>query len=226
MQLYVNDTPVIIIERNSSINTSDYELRVDVSQLDVLNIKLKDDVLVTGASEKYIKSCLDAFSKQKVKKLDSITFAVEDVDLVVKFIKKQFRIIKAAGGLVVKDDKILLISRLGKWDLPKGKIEKNEKARSGAKREVEEECNIKVELDEKICHTWHTYTRNGKKILKKTQWYKMYSLDDAAMTPQLEENITEVKWMSEEEVMQALYNSYNSIREVIRTYYSIQKTLA
>ena len=31
--------------------------------------------------------------------------------------------IKAAGGIVIKDDKILFIKKNGRWDLPKGKME-------------------------------------------------------------------------------------------------------
>lgn len=219
-RLYVNDTPVILYPKDETINFADYELHIDATALQNLDgVKLKDDVLVVGASERYIKSCIDSFSKQRVKKLDSITFLVEDLQAVKKFIKSQFKVIKAAGGVVVKENKVLLIHRLDKWDLPKGKLEKKESPEEGAKREVEEECNIEVDLREKICHTWHTYTQNGRKILKKTHWYRMECLDDVELRPQLEEDITEVRWMNQPEVMHALYNSYNSIREVMRTYY-------
>jgi len=219
-RLYVNDTPVILHPKEEMINFADYELQIDASTLQNLDgVKLKDDVLVVGASERYIKSCLDSFSKQRVKKLDSITFLVDDLQAVKKFIKRQFKVIKAAGGVVEKEGKVLLIFRMGKWDLPKGKLEKKESPEKGAVREVEEECNIKVGLNEKVCFTWHTYTRNGKKILKKTHWYRMECLDDVELRPQLEEDITEVQWMNQEEVMHALYNSYNSIREVMRAYY-------
>ena len=219
-RLYVNDTPVILHPKEEMINFADYELQIDASTLQNLDgVKLKDDVLVVGASEQYIKSCLDSFSKQRVKKLDSITFLVDDLQAVKKFIKRQFKVIKAAGGVVEKEGKVLLIFRMGKWDLPKGKLEKKESPKKGAVREVEEECNIQVGLREKICFTWHTYTQNGKKILKKTHWYRMECLKDVDLRPQLEEDITEVRWMNQEEVMHALYNSYNSIREVMRTYY-------
>lgn len=219
-QLYINDTPVILHSKEEMINFADYELKIDASTSQNLDgVKLKDDVLVVGASEKYIKSCIDSFSKQRVKKLDSITFLVDDLNAVKKFIKNQFRVIKAAGGVVVKENKVLLIFRLNKWDLPKGKLEKKESPEKGAVREVEEECNIKVALREKICSTWHTYMQNGRKILKKTHWYRMDCLNDVEIHPQLEEDITEVRWMNQEEVMQSLYNSYNSIRQVMRTYY-------
>ena len=51
------------------------------------------------------------------------------------------KLIEAAGGVVKNPaDELLFILRLGKWDLPKGKIEKGEKIKEAALREVEEEC--------------------------------------------------------------------------------------
>ena len=57
---------------------------------------------------------------------------------------------------------------------------------------MEEECNIKVDLDYKICATWHTYTMNGKQMMKKTTWYAMTCTDASKMAPQVEEEIEEV----------------------------------
>ena len=47
----------------------------------------------------------------------------------------------------------------------------------------------------------------------------MDCLDDSMMKPQLEENIEDLRWMDIAEVKQALYNSYPSIRNVLRKYY-------
>ncbi len=218
MKLFVNDTPMDMVGLDEVQDLSVFDTIVDANKTPLKDVKLKDDVLVQYATESYIKTSLDYFSKQKVKKLDSITFTVKDTDATRDFIKKQFEVIKAAGGLVVKDDKVLMIYRLGKWDLPKGKIEKKEKALEGAVREVEEECSVRVRPVEKICHTWHTYNHNKKKILKKTYWYLMECLDDSGMKPQLKEDIKEVRWMTFPEAKQALYNSYFSIRYVFRTY--------
>ena len=46
----------------------------------------------------------------------------------------------------------------------------------------------------------------------------MECLDDTAMAPQEEESIDDVKWMRTDEVRQALYNSYRTIRYVIQEY--------
>jgi hypothetical protein len=73
-------------------------------------------------------------------------FVHPDIKKIIKTLLSRLKIIKAAGGLV-KNGKgeYLFIHRLGKWDLPKGKIEENEKMSEGAVREVEEECGIRVD---------------------------------------------------------------------------------
>ena len=51
---------------------------------------------------------------------------------------------KRAGGLVFnKKAQILLIFRKWSWDLPKGKVEKNETLASAAIRETAEETGLK-----------------------------------------------------------------------------------
>ena len=138
-------------------------------------------------------------------------------------IKRIFRIIKAAGGVVVKDNKFLLIYRLKKWDLPKGKLEKDETVEEGAIREVEEECSVKVKAHQKIGDTWHTYSRSDKRLLKKTTWYLMSCTDDSQIKPQLEEDIEAIGWFTAEEVAEKLHNSYGTIKEVFRKYNKLQK---
>jgi 8-oxo-dGTP pyrophosphatase MutT (NUDIX family) len=135
-------------------------------------------------------------------------------------LKDQFRIVKAAGGLVVKEGMVLMIYRLGKWDLPKGKLKKDEDPALGALREVEEECNIKIELGEELPSTWHSYAYNGNKILKKTNWYVMHCIDDSLIKPQAEEYIEEVRWMTPQEALAVLPESYASITLVVRHYLS------
>ena len=223
MKLFVNDTPINIIGPEKHINPDHYEITVNALQTSLNDAKLKDDVLVINANEAYIKRCLDSLGRKRVKKLDSITFLVQQLDATVAFIKQQFKIIKAAGGLVVKDHKVLMIYRLDRWDLPKGKLEVKESTEAGAIREVVEECGVQVAIRQKIGVTWHTYTRRKRKILKKTHWFLMDCLDDTQMQPQADEDITEVRWMSREEARHALYNSYFSIRHVFRQYLALEE---
>jgi 8-oxo-dGTP pyrophosphatase MutT (NUDIX family) len=126
-----------------------------------------------------------------------------------------YKSIEAAGGIVRRFDEFLFIQRFGLWDLPKGKIEKGESPEFAALREVEEECGITgVVLHDSICETYHTYEMKGKNILKKTYWYNMSYTGDQALTPQLEEGITDVRWIKLSEVDEILKNTYPSIRYV------------
>ncbi len=157
-----------------------------------------------------------------VKGQKGLVFLVEDYMKTVHEIKSHFKILKAAGGIVKKGESLLFIHRLGKWDLPKGKLEKGEKSKIAAVREVEEECGVKAEITQKIESTWHTYVdRKGRDILKETVWYAMNCLDDSQLTPQTEENISEVKWIPISEVKSTvLKDTYNSIREIYSFYES------
>ncbi|MGF1926130.1 MAG: NUDIX domain-containing protein, partial [Bacteroidia bacterium] len=79
-----------------------------------------------------------------------------------KGIKKRCMSIKAAGGLVENAKReYLFIFRNKKWDLPKGKVEKGEKIKVAAVREVEEECGVKIERrGKRLCKTYHVYDLN------------------------------------------------------------------
>lgn len=143
----------------------------------------------------------------------------DDVDDVFKSIQKKMSdTIEAAGGIVInEDEELLAIYRHKRWDLPKGKIEKNEKRREAAIREVKEECGIfELEIGEKAGETYHSYNEEGKRILKITHWFYMKALKDQPIKPQAEEGITEIKWVSPTFFNNTEIASYNSIREFVQ----------
>lgn len=136
--------------------------------------------------------------------------------------KSFFENIKAAGG-VVRNQKgeILMIYRLKAWDLPKGKIEKNEKKRAAALREVEEECSISgLKITKKLPKTYHMYDLKGKAIFKTTYWYEMEYIGETLPTPQIEENISEAKWCGLSFVNDVLKNksTYKNIEILLNNY--------
>nr|WP_068892680.1 NUDIX domain-containing protein [Pedobacter panaciterrae] len=132
-------------------------------------------------------------------------------------IKKSCELIKAAGGLVKNArGNYLFIFRNKKWDLPKGKVEKDEKMKEAGLREVEEECGVKIFTnDEKLCKTYHVYTLGSKLVLKKTNWYSMTVKGEPKLIPQKEEGITKASWLSKLELNQVLKNTYPSIVQVL-----------
>ncbi len=132
-----------------------------------------------------------------------------------------FKLIEAAGGVVFNEEnEVLFIYRLGKWDLPKGKLEENESIEQCAIREVEEECGIReIRITGKAFYTYHTYKLKGKNILKKTHWYKMMAPKNQILTPQTIEDITEVKWVGENKMKMVLENTYENILLVLKGFY-------
>jgi 8-oxo-(d)GTP phosphatase len=227
MKIFINDISVNLAKASDELEHKIYDVVLDAQSDNVDSKRLIDDVLIKGAGLNQVQALLLLMHEKEFKELDSITFSVppQDYKSIKKAIKKQFKVVKAGGGIVEHEDRILLIYRKNTWDLPKGKLDKGEKPKKGALREVEEECNIKVRVGEKITHTWHTYIRNGKKHLKKTHWYRMECIDDSKMKPQREEGITDVRWMGERDTQVAMVNSFRSIRHVIKKYYSLSTKL-
>ena len=130
----------------------------------------------------------------------------------------QFKEVNAAGGLVSnRRGDVLLISRNGMWDLPKGHQEEGEDIRTTALREVQEETGVgQLELGELICVTDHCYLRGGTWHLKHTWWYDMLYTDPVDLTPQREEDITKAAWVARSSLSPYLKNTYPSIMEVFR----------
>ncbi len=141
----------------------------------------------------------------------------QDLEKLKKAFFKHFTFIEAAGGLVQNPkNEILFIFRSVKWDLPKGKVEKNERLEDCAIREIEEEtgvCNIKIK--KKIGETYHTYNAFGKHFLKISHWYHMKCSSHQHLVPQTEEDITALKWVDPKNIQEILANTYPSIKDIL-----------
>ena len=126
----------------------------------------------------------------------------------------------AAGGLVLNEKKqILMIFRRGKWDLPKGKLDEGESIEGCAIREVMEETGLtKLDLGPLLIITHHTYFDPWIKeeVIKETHWYQMNTLADQTLTPQTEEDIERIEWVSQSNLSDKLTNSYDTIVEVVK----------
>ena len=143
-----------------------------------------------------------------------------DIEYVFAEFSYLYSFIEASGGLVRNNEKkILFIFRNGKWDLPKGKVEEGENIIDCAVREVSEETGVNdIEIINELPCTYHIYYLDDKKVLKRTHWFEMISGSGMKLKPQLEENITLVKWLSYNEVVDALKNTYDSIEFLVKDY--------
>ncbi len=134
--------------------------------------------------------------------------------------RQRYKFVRAAGGAVQDEQgRLLVIKRLGKWDLPKGKLDKGEAVEAAALREVEEECGINgLKVIRPLEVTWHTYDRNGRSYLKRTDWFLMQGSSASELVPQTEEDIEEVRWMTREEVARMKAETYPSLVKVLEAW--------
>ncbi len=197
-KIFINDKPFILAPATNSFERGHGSLLIARSELqnmrqavDLMSLSAVSNLTVTG-----------------------------DVEAIWKEFLQHFKLIDAAGGVVKnKENKLLFIFRLGKWDLPKGKVDKGETIEQAALREVEEECGIgKLKITKKLLTTYHTYSLKGKNIVKASHWYCMTTTDNTPLKPQTEENITDARWVSAAEIPLLLKDAYPSIAEVINKY--------
>ncbi len=196
-KVFVNGKPLIFsTQRFSTLNLLEFKGEESKKKLLTVIERLEDDPLFNG------------------------------VEIVARHLEKVwadfcsfYKLIEAAGGIVKNDDKILVIYRLGKWDLPKGKMETEESQSEAALREVEEECGVSgLKIVDKLPEVMHTYVLDNERILKITYWFDMRTSYKGVLHPQIEEDISEVKWVSKDEMQEVLGNTYSSIKELLQLY--------
>jgi 8-oxo-dGTP pyrophosphatase MutT (NUDIX family) len=130
--------------------------------------------------------------------------------------------IMAGGGVVVNEkNQVLFIYRRKKWDLPKGKLDPGEDIKACAIREVMEETGIRnLTIGNLIIVTTHSYEENGMKMQKETHWFEMKAstVDNSTLTPQLEEDIEKIEWVSPENLEEYLSETYTNIQQVLNSW--------
>jgi 8-oxo-dGTP diphosphatase len=98
--------------------------------------------------------------------------------------------VRAAGGLVVRDGKVLLVHRpkYDDWTFPKGKCEPEESDEACALREVEEETGFRCELLEEVGRTSYTDARGRPKVVR---YWRMQALDGEFVP---HEEVDAIRW--------------------------------
>lgn len=128
----------------------------------------------------------------------------------------------AGGGVVVNEkNQVLFIYRRKKWDLPKGKLDPGEDIKACAIREVMEETGIRnLTIGNLIIATTHSYEENGLNMQKETHWFEMKAstVDNPILTPQLEEDIEKIEWVSLENLEEYLSETYATIQQVLNSW--------
>ncbi|SDS62207.1 NUDIX domain-containing protein [Gramella sp. MAR_2010_147] len=188
-KVFVNDIPIIVSTKK--------EIGENYTSFPLKTVRLK----------KVIRKILKG-------KLHYVNLYHEDETKLLKLLLKKMKVITAAGGMVVNPKKeILFIYRNHRWDLPKGKTEKNETIEDSAIREVEEETGVEgLEITRFITRTYHVFKRKGKLRLKETYWYEMYTEYEGELIPEVKEGIKKAKWKNFKKSQKALKKSYANIK--------------
>lgn len=179
---------------------------------------VNDSPLIFSNEDKLQEFDINSGANQLVVYANSVIHG--DANQMIHHVFKNYKWIVAAGGVVCNEkNQVLIIKRLGKWDLPKGKLEKGETVALCAKREVEEECNVTgLKIINELQSTFHTYEHKDKQVLKRTYWYEMTCGANQELIPQTEEGIEEIIWIDKSQLKQYMAESYNSLKFLIDSY--------
>ena len=101
--------------------------------------------------------------------------------------------IRAAGGLVERDGKVLLVHRprYDDWTFPKGKAEDGETDEDCAVREVLEETGLECELLGELPSTAYADARGRP---KRFRWWRMRIVADHGFEP--DDEVDELRWLT------------------------------
>lgn len=174
-----------------------------------------DAVFIDELNIHTIKTMIYEMQQEKV---HAGIFIHHNLEELKKLFFKKFEIIQAAGGLVQNEkNEVLLIYRRGKWDLPKGKLDKGESLEQCAVREVEEETGLQnTEITFPLLVTYHTYHQGASFILKESYWYKMKANSQYTLFPQTIEDIEMVKWVEPSKLSDYFSESFPSVVDVLK----------
>lgn len=173
-----------------------------------------DAVFIDELNAHTVKSMIHEMGQPQV---HAGVFYHDDLKELKKAFFKKFSLIVAAGGFV-KNEKaeLLMIFRRGKWDLPKGKLDKGETLEACAVREVEEETGLEnVKLISPLIVTYHSYHEGTRQIIKETHWFVMKVSGEQNLKPQTEEDIDEIRWVPATTIKTYLEKAYPLITDIV-----------
>lgn len=205
LKIFVNEKPIYL---------------TDTLSKDLKNLSIQKDTIFI--EQENIDS-VTLLQKMDTENLSTAICLFKNIEKLKENFFSQFEIILAGGGIVQNENKeILFIFRRGKWDLPKGKLEKGETIETCAEREIEEETGVThLTFKRKIGETYHIYEEKGKTILKISHWFYFTCSSSQKMTAQKEEDITKVKWITTQNIKEPIQNTYNNIKEILSIFFSV-----
>ena len=107
-------------------------------------------------------------------------------------------VVRAAGGIIVREAAVLLVHRpkYDDWSFPKGKLEEGESWEECAVREVEEETGLRCELGELVGSTRYFVLQGPKEV----HYYRMTCEGEA----RAQNEIDDVRWVRFDDALELL----------------------
>jgi 8-oxo-dGTP pyrophosphatase MutT (NUDIX family) len=173
-----------------------------------------DAIFIDELNAHTVKTMIHEMEQQQV---HAGVFYHENINELKKVFLRKFSLVVAAGGFVKNEkDELLMIFRLGKWDLPKGKLDKGETLETCAIREVEEETGLEnVKLITPLTITYHTFHEGTRHVIKETNWFAMKVSGKQDLKPQTEEDIVDIQWVSSENIKTYLEKTYPLVKDIV-----------
>lgn len=199
--IYIQNKPLFLVDKIDK-KLEDYLHRPDTIYIDDLNAAAVKTMLHELEQPQFYRG----------------VFLHQNVPALLNAFKEQLNLIVAAGGLVyTEDNNVLLIHRLGHWDLPKGKLDDDESLEECALREIEEETGAKdLTIQQPLLTTYHTYHHSGKANLKESHWFLIKAAEKTTLTPQTTEDIAQSIWVPLTEIQPYVDGAYPSVAEVLK----------
>jgi len=118
----------------------------------------------------------------------------------------------SAGGVIVNQDKVLLLKREKSWVFPKGKIKYGESLIQTAIREIFEETRITVnDKGIEIGNTNYKYITNDEQF-EKTVYYYLFIVDDVSVN--IEKTFLGYGWFYFDEALK--YVTYKNDKKILK----------
>lgn len=182
----------------------------------IRNFRVKDGLFYKYSNIDELEELLSLF--WEIKRFHTLFIYHHDLDQLIELFKSCFKLIYAGGGLIRNSQgRYLVMKRRGKWDLPKGKVNKGETIEAAAIMEATEETGLTgLVVISPMLSTYHTYYIEEKPVLKRTTWFEMLYPGHDDPVPEIDEDITEIVWVRKEEIPSLVENTYLSIADVFR----------
>jgi len=118
----------------------------------------------------------------------------------------------SAGGVIINQNKVLLLKREKSWVFPKGKVKNGESLIQTAIREIFEETGIKVnDKGIEIGNTNYKYMTNDEQFEKRVYYY-LFIVDDVSVN--IEKTFLGYGWFYFDEALK--YVTYKNDKKILK----------